>query len=83
MAPSEALMAYLIDTHPTRARWVAALVTTVLAAALTWISEPGQPLRTYLLGPLAAGVGVFIAMGYLARRRARRRERAQAGHRSD
>ena len=76
-------MAYLIDTHPGRAQWVAALVTMVLAAALMWITEPSRPpLRTYLLEPLAAGLAVFLGMGYLARRRARRREPAQAGHRS-
>jgi hypothetical protein len=68
-------MAYLIDTHPVRAQWVAAVMTTVLAAALTWMTEP-QSLRAYLLGPLAAGIAVFVAMGYLARRRAKRRERA-------
>lgn len=67
-------MAYLIDTHPVRAQWVAAVMTTVLAAALTWMTEP-QSLRAYLLEPLAAGIAVFVAMGYLARRRARRRER--------
>ena len=67
-------MPYLIDTHPVRARWVAAVMTTVLAAALTWMTEP-QSLRGYLLGPLAAGIAVFVAVGYLARRRARRRER--------
>ncbi len=65
-------MAYLIDTHPARAQWVAAVMTTVLAAALTWMTEPGS-LRAYLLGPLAAGLAVFVAMGYLARRRAKRR----------
>ena len=67
-------MAYLIDTHPVRAQWVAAVMTTVLAAALTWMTEP-QSLRAYLIEPLAAGIAVFVAMGYLARRRARRRER--------
>ena len=67
-------MAYLIDTHPVRAQWVAAVMTTVLAAAITWMTEP-QSLRAYLLEPLAAGIAVFVAMGYLARRRARRRER--------
>jgi hypothetical protein len=68
-------MTYLIDTHPRRAQWVAGLMTMVLTAALTWITEPGRPpLRAYLLEPLAGGVAVFFAMGYLARRRARRRE---------
>ena len=67
-------MAYLIDTHPVRAQWVAAVMTTVLAAALTWMTEP-QSLRAYLLEPLAAGIAVFVAMWYHARRRSRRRER--------
>lgn len=76
-------MAHLIDRHPVAAQWAAALVTTALMAALTWITEPGQPLSAYLLAPLGAGVGVFVAMRYLRRRRDRRRERAPAEHRSD
>lgn len=68
-------MAYLIDTHPARAQWVAAVMTAVLVAALTWIMEP-RSVRAYLLEPLAAGIAVFVAMGWLARRRAKRRERA-------
>ena len=75
-------MPYLIDTHPVRAQWVAGVMTTVLTAGLNWMTEPGS-IMAYLLGPLAAGIAVFVAMGYLARRRAKRRERAQVGHRSD
>jgi hypothetical protein len=75
-------MPYLIDTHPVRAQWVAAVMTTVLTAALTWMTEPGS-LRAYVVGPLATGIAVFVAMGYLARRRAKRRARAHAAHQRD
>ena len=75
-------MAYLIDTHPARAQWVAAVMTAVLMAALTWIMEP-RSLRAYLIQPLVTGVAVFVAIGYLARRRAKRRERTRVAHRGD
>jgi len=75
-------MAHLIDRHPVVAQWAAALVTTALTAALTWITEPDQPLSAYLLASLGAGLGVFVAMGYLRRRRSRRREQAPAEQRS-
>jgi hypothetical protein len=76
-------MAHLIDKHPAGAQWAAAVITTVLMAAFVWITNPGRPLTADLLAPLGAGLGVFVAMGYLRRRRSGRRERAQAGRRGD
>ena len=63
-----------IDTHPALTTWAASLFAAVATGLLLWLTEPGRAVRASVLPALGAGVGVFVAMTLLRRRRASRRE---------
>ncbi len=66
-------MPWPIDTHPVRAQWAATLFVVIGMAVLMPCVQP-QPFAKNIPAILGAGVGMYVAMGILRRRRARRRD---------
>jgi hypothetical protein len=60
----------LIETHPRAAPWLAGAMTVVLMTLVYWLTESG-PITTSVPAIVGAGVGVFLAIVYLRRRRQR------------